>query len=132
MRVSRLAAVAALVVLLTSSAALLHAEDKPKDLIVGKWEPAESPKGVTIVVEFTKDGKITIVGSAEGKEFKGTGTYKFTDDNTMETTIEFMGKKEVSKTKVLKVNKQELVTKDEPKKGQDESKIKEEKFKRVK
>ena len=132
MRVARLAALASLVVLLTSSAALLHAADKAKDLIVGKWEPTELPKGVKVTIEFTKEGKIAITGSAEGKEFKGAGTYKFTDDDTMETEIEFMGQKESSKTKIVKITKDEMVTKDEPKKGKEKAEIKEEKFKRVK
>jgi uncharacterized protein (TIGR03066 family) len=87
---------------------------------------------VSIVIEFTKDGKISIVGTAEGKDFKGSGTYKFTADDMMETTIEFMGQKELSKTKIVKINKEELITKDEPKPGQDKTKIKEEKFKRAK
>jgi uncharacterized protein (TIGR03066 family) len=132
MRVARLAGLTALVVILTSNAALVRAEDKAKDLIVGKWTPADAPKGVTITIEFTKDGKITVSGSQNGKEFKGTGTYKFTDDNTMETTIEFMGQKETSKTHIMKLNKDELVTKDELKKGQDKAQVKEERLKRVK
>jgi uncharacterized protein (TIGR03066 family) len=132
MRLARLAGLTALVVFLTSNAALVRAEDKAKDLIVGKWTPEEAPKGATITIEFTKDGKITVSGNQNGKEFKGTGTYKFADDNTMETTIEFMGQKETSTTKIVKITKDELVTKDEPKKGQDKDKIKEERFKRMK
>ena len=116
---------AAVVIILTSSASLLHAEDKPKDLIVGKWEPEKVEKGAKAVIEFTKDGKVMIVASANGKDFKVDGTYKFTDDKTMEVTIVFMDKKDTKKVKVIKVTKDELVT-------QDEGKKEEEKFKKAK
>ena len=125
MREARWAALAAVVIILTSSASLLHAEDKAKDLIVGKWEPTKLPEGVKATIEFTKDGKITIVGKTGDKEFKGAGTYKFTDDKTMETSIEIMGQKETTKTKIVKISKDELVTQDEGKKEED-------KFKKVK
>ena len=125
MRFAQLAVLASLVVLLAGSAALLHAEDKPKDLIVGKWEPSKTPEGLKLVIEFTKDGKINIMGKAGDKEFKANGTYKFTDDNTMQTEIAFEGKKDTKKVKIIKVSKDELVTKDEGDKD-------EEKFKRVK
>jgi uncharacterized protein (TIGR03066 family) len=125
MRIARLAVLASLVVLFTGSAALLHAEDKPKDLIVGKWEPTNAPKGLKFVIEFSKDGKVAITGKAGEKEIKANGTYKFTDDNTMQTEITFDGKKEAKKVKIIKVTKDELVTRDE---GDKED----EKFKRIK
>lgn len=125
MRVARFAALAAVAVLLNSSAALLHADDKAKDLIVGKWEPTKKEDGVKAVIEFTTDGKVKIVASAQGQEFKLDGTYKFTDDNNMEVTVEFMGNKDTKKVKVVKVTKDELVTLDDGKKE-------EEKFKKVK
>ena len=126
MRGARWAALAALVVILTSSAALVYAEDKPKELIVGKWEPVKAPEGVKMVIEFTKDGKIKITAGKPGeKEFNIAGTYKFTDDNNMETKMSFMGKEDTKKVKVVKVSKDELVTHDEGDKD-------DEKFKRVK
>jgi uncharacterized protein (TIGR03066 family) len=125
MRGTRWASLAAVVIILTFSASLLHAEDKPKDLIVGKWEPGKVEKDVKAVIEFTKDGKVKIIANAGGQEFKLDGTYKFTDDKNMEVTVEFMGKKDTKKVKVIKVTKDELVTQDE---GKDE----EEKFKKVK
>lgn len=129
MRVLHLAVAASLVIALASVASL-HADDKAKDLIVGKWEPSKVPEGVKIVVEFTKDGKLKITGNAkiEGKkdqDISGSGSYKFLDDDTMETVVEIFGKKETSKVKIVKISKDELVTRDDGKKE-------EESFKRVK
>jgi uncharacterized protein (TIGR03066 family) len=125
MRGIRLATLASVALLLAFTAAPLLAADKPKDLIVGKWEPKQLPEGVKVTIEFTKDGKITVAGKAGDKEFKGSGTYKFVDDDTMETEMEIMGMKDKSKTKIVKISKEELITRDEGKKE-------EEKFKRVK
>jgi len=126
MRGARWAALAAVVVMLTLSAALLHAEDKPKDLIVGKWEPVKAPEGVKMVIEFTKDGKIKFTAGKPGeKEFNAGGTYKFTDDNNIEAKLTVNGKESTKKIKVVKVTKDELVTHDEGDKD-------DEKFKRVK
>lgn len=58
--------------------------NKPKDLIVGKWESSEGDKKET--VEFKKDG--TVETSDKMKMGKGA-KYKFTDDTTMELSIEF-------------------------------------------
>ncbi len=126
MRVARLVALASLVVVLTSSGALLYADDdKPKDLIVGKWEPVKAPEGAKLIVEFTKDGMVKITGKVGDKDFNFTGTYKFTDDNNMEREMTINGKKDTKKTKVVKISKDELVTHDEGDKD-------DEKFKRVK
>jgi len=96
----------------------LVAADKPKDLIVGKWEPTEK-KDQTPVIEFTKDGKVKI----SIQQLKIEGTYKFLDDNNMEVETTFMGQTKKEKMKV-EVTKDELTTTDP--KGEIE------KFKRVK
>src|SRR5215831_3701748 len=103
----------------------LHAEDKAKDLIVGKWEPAKPPPGATVVIEFTKDGKVLMTGTSNKKDFKLEGKYKLADETTMEITFEQNGKVKTDKTKIVKLNKDELVTKDEKDKE-------EQTFKRVK
>ena len=125
MRVPRLAAFASLVVLLSSSATLLYAEDKAKDLIVGKWEPVKAPPGAKIVIEFTKDGKVLMTGSANQKDIKLEGKYKLTDEKTMQISFEQGGKAKTDTTKIVKLTKDELVTKDENDKE-------EQSFKRVK
>jgi len=59
------------------------AEDKKEskieaDKLVGKWEltkgPDEVPKGM--VIELTKDGKLTATFEFDGKKVEMTGTYK--------------------------------------------------------
>jgi len=125
MRVPRLAAFASLVVLLSSSATLVYAEDKAKDLIVGKWEPVKAPPGAKIVIEFTKDGKVLMTGSANQKDIKLEGKYKLTDEKTMQISFEQGGKAKTDTTKIVKLTKDELVTKDENDKE-------EQSFKRVK
>jgi uncharacterized protein (TIGR03066 family) len=129
MRILRLAMAASLVILLASSA-FLHAEDKAKDLIVGKWQPTKPPEGFQVVIEFTKDGKFKMDGKVklEGKkeqDIKREGTFKFLDDDTMELTVEQAGKGETTKVKIIKISKDELITRDDGKK-EDNS------FKRVK
>ena len=104
----------------------LHAEDKAKDLIVGKWEPAKQPQGAKVVIEFTKDGKVLMSGSGpDKKEFKMEGKYRLPDDKTMEVTYEQNGKAKTDKTTIVKITKDELVTKDDKDKE-------EQTFKRVK
>ena len=125
MRVARLAAFASLVVLLSASATLVYAEDKAKDLIVGKWEPVKAPPGAKIVIEFTKDGKVLMTGSANQKDIKLEGKYKLTDEKTMQISFEQGGKAKTDTTKIVKLTKDELVTKDENDKE-------EQSFKRVK
>ena len=125
MRAIRWAALASFVLIVAFTAAPLHAADKAKDLIVGKWEPTKAPEGVKVVIEFTKDGKVQITGTADKKDIKLEGKYKFLDDDTMETTFNRTGKEETRKTKIIKISKDELVTKDEGDKN-------EEAFKRVK
>jgi uncharacterized protein (TIGR03066 family) len=105
-------------ILLVAVWAPLGAADKPKDLIVGKWEPVEN-KGQAPTIEFTKDGKLKISIAQMTIE----GTYKFLDDNNVEVEISFMGQTQKEKMKV-ECTKDEMTTTD--------SKNKAEKFKRVK
>jgi len=127
MRAARWAAAVSMVLAIAMFVAVpLHAEDKAKDLIVGKWEPEKQPQGAKVVIEFTKDGKVLMTGSGpDKKEFKMEGKYRLPDDKTMEVTFEQNGKSKTDKTTIVKITKDELVTKDD--------KAKEEQtFKRVK
>ena len=114
---------AALAIVLLIGPAAVLAADKPKDLIVGKWEPL-SENGKGFVAEFTKDGKVVITGKKDGQDLKVEGTYKFLSDDEMELNLEFMGEKKTEKLKITKIDKDEMVTSD--------STQKEEKFKRLK
>ena len=94
-------------------------KEKPKDLIVGKWQPADE-KGRGIVLEFTKDGALK-VGS---KDDTIDGNYRFLDDEKVEVELTARGQTRKAVLKV-KVTKNELTT-------VEEGKTKEERFKRVK
>jgi uncharacterized protein (TIGR03066 family) len=79
-----------------------------KDLIVGKWSPAEKKGGGNATIEFTKDGKLKI----EIEELKLTlnGTYKFTDDTTLEVAVEGpKGEKKSDKVTIKSISADKLV-----------------------
>src|SRR5262245_41908365 len=129
MRAIRFTAVASSVLFLAFAAAPLNAEEKAKDLIIGKWEPIKAQQGIKVVVEFTKEGKINmnVKGKADGKDVNENvgGTFKFLDDNTIEVAVNVQGKKDSKKVKIIKVTKDELTTKDDGATQEDQ-------FKRVK
>src|SRR5262245_63214587 len=55
---------------------------KPKDLIIGKWEPTDSAEKGTL--EFAKDGTMKMGTGPISIQAK----YKFIDDQTMEVEME--------------------------------------------
>jgi uncharacterized protein (TIGR03066 family) len=63
----------ALMVILSAG---VSAEDKVEKVdaskVVGKWEPKDAPKGMKVVIEFTKDGKILITTGKKDEDFGGT------------------------------------------------------------
>ena len=80
MRVLRFACVAVVVLALSVSGS--KAADNAKE-IVGKWELVKAdglPKGVTGIVEFTKDGKMKVNLEAMGQKLNIEGTYKVNGD----------------------------------------------------
>jgi uncharacterized protein (TIGR03066 family) len=100
----------ALVVLMACGATAADEKIDAKKL-VGKWEPKGQKEG-DFTIEFTKDGKVHIAVSQNGKEFKADGTYKV-DGNKVTTKVDFGGK-DVSETHtILKLTDTEMVTKDE-------------------
>ena len=99
-----------------------RAADKAKDLIVGKWESEKDKQKFT--VEFAKDGKMSISGKMGDMELVIKGTYRFTADDILEVTLEFMGEKKTEKLTVTKIDKDAMTLVDEKKE--------EDKFKRVK
>lgn len=56
---------------------LVLSADKPKDLIVGKWDCVSPEKDKGLVMEF-KDGSIT---STKGGKTVYTGKYRFKDED---------------------------------------------------
>lgn len=87
-------------------------------LIVGKWQPLDIKDEATL--EFLKDGRVQITA----KEVTIPGTYKFTDDTTMEVTVTLGGKDTTLKFKVT-VTEDSLTT-------QEIGKDRTERFKRMK
>jgi uncharacterized protein (TIGR03066 family) len=105
---------------------------KPKDVIVGKWEPMdEKEKDKITMLEFTSDGKMIIAfKETMPPGMKVDAKYKFLSDDEMESEITISGgqlpkpKIETEKVKVKVINKDEVHTTD--------SKGKIDKMKRVK
>jgi uncharacterized protein (TIGR03066 family) len=91
--------------------------------LVGKWEPKDAKKDTKLVLEFTKDGKLSVTTDVEGKEYKVAGTYAL-DGNKLAMSLK-VGEMEVKETvTVLKLTDDEMVG--EQKNGKKES------FRRVK
>jgi len=91
-------------------------DDKPDyaKLLVGKWEVTKSdprtvPQGA--VIEFKKDGKVTVTAKIEDKEMSFEGTYKL-EGNTF-TLVMKVGEMEHSNTiTIVKISAKEMSTKD--------------------
>lgn len=66
-----------MVVLFAGAAVCTAGADKidPAKL-VGKWAEKDAKNDQSMSIEFTKDGKFTIVHMGGGKDFKTEGTYK--------------------------------------------------------
>jgi uncharacterized protein (TIGR03066 family) len=74
-------------------------------LLVGKWQPQDKTKEFT--VEFSKDGKVTVV--VAGKDDKGEGTYKL-DGDKLTLKLKFGDKEESMTRTVHSLTKTELVS----------------------
>lgn len=105
---ARLVMAAAAVLFLAGVSA---AADKNQDLIVGKWSPADE-KGKGVTLEFTKGGDLKIGVKNEMVNLDLSGKYKFSDDKTIEITVEApggKGEKKTEKIKVVSISADELV-----------------------
>jgi uncharacterized protein (TIGR03066 family) len=63
----------------------LTADDKKADpidgkKILGKWEPKDPKKGEEFVMDFAKDGKLSVTGTLDGKLQTFAGSYKLDGD----------------------------------------------------
>jgi uncharacterized protein (TIGR03066 family) len=78
--------------------------------LVGKWTPKK--EAGAMVVEFAKDGKLTVVTVVDQKEHKMEGTYKV-DGRKLIMTVK-AGEKEVERTRtIFDLTDTELITTDE-------------------
>lgn len=79
--------------------------------LAGKWEPKEQKKDQKIVLEFTKDGALTISTTADGKTTTYTGTYKLSG-NKLAIAMKIKGEEVKQEVTVLKLTDDELDTED--------------------
>lgn len=91
--------------------------------LVGTWAPVNPKKGEGMTLEFSKDGKLTVTGAAEGKDLKLEGTYKLEGDK-LTFAIKFMDTEIKDTVTLTKLTDEEMSGKD--KDGKEES------FKKVK
>jgi uncharacterized protein (TIGR03066 family) len=103
-----------LVVVLAITAGV-SADDKPEQVdgkkLVGKWAPAELPKGAKGFIEMTKDGKFISSFEFGGKAEKASGTYTL-EGTTLIVNLARDGKDEKHVLTVTKLSDTELVTQD--------------------
>ena len=92
-------------------------------MIVGKWQPTNE-KAQEYVLEFTRDGAFKVADKQGNKELTFQGKYKFVDDNTIETVVDYSGQTKTVKIKIVKISRDEMTTIDDSKR--------EETFKRLK
>ena len=95
---------------------------KARELVIGKWSPGKDEDKTTI--EFTKDGKIKILGG----QIAIDGKYKFIDDSTMQVDMSFGGEEKSVRLKFT-VTQDELTTQEVGDGGKEKAK---ESFKRAK
>ena len=102
----------AVVVLVAAAGGSAAGRDEKIDgkLLIGKWTPKEEDKKGQFVVEFTKDGKVTL--DFGGKDFKAEGTYKL--DGTKLSLKMKLGDEEKSQVRTIhSLTRTELVSSDE-------------------
>ncbi|MFL5343066.1 MAG: hypothetical protein ACJ8F7_23280 [Gemmataceae bacterium] len=88
------------------------AGDKPRELIVGKWAPTND-KTKEYVFEFTRDGVLKVGHILGDKELAFEGKYKFIDENTFETAVDYTGAVKKERIKIVKISVDEMTTSDE-------------------
>lgn len=109
----------------TGGAAATNAEK-----IIGKWTVSkmggkETPKEISLSVEFTKDGKTKMTSNFGGKEETDEGTYKIEGDKIITTEKDKATKKDKSETMTIKsLTADTLVVYDDEKKQEMELKKK--------
>ena len=111
------------VLLLAPSPSLV--EDKiDGKLLIGKWEAEKPPEGVEkAVVEYLKDGKLSVEVEAQGQKHKFEGTYKLEGDK-LNVKIDINGTEQEQKRIIAKLTDTELVTTDDEKMERKYKKVK--------
>jgi uncharacterized protein (TIGR03066 family) len=122
MRIPRLCLTVAVALLVLSAA---WADDKPKDLLVGKWQSKEKVGDTEVMttIDFQKDGKLKIEAAFGDKKVNIDGKYNVVDDNTIETEVTSMGETKKEKSKFT-VTKDKLVMEDKNNKKTEFTRVK--------
>jgi uncharacterized protein (TIGR03066 family) len=94
--------------------------------LIGKWEPKDKKKGESMTMEFTKDGKLIVVGEMGGKELKIDGTYKL-DGEKLSFKIKFMDVEIEETVTLTKLTDDEMEGKNKDGKSETFRKVKAEK-----
>ncbi len=103
-------------------------QDKKIDgkLLIGKWAPKEDKKGLSMTLEFLKDGKLALAVDFMGKTEKIDGTYKL-DGDKLEVVIKFGGDEKKDTLTIKKLTETELETTDSKGKTDTFTKVKDKK-----
>ena len=111
------------VLLLAPSPSLV--EDKiDGKLLIGKWEAEKPPEGADkVVVEYLKEGKLSVEVEAQGQKLKFEGTYTL-EGNKLNVKVDFNGNVQDQKRIVVKLTDSELVTSDDEKMERKYKKVK--------
>jgi len=78
--------------------------------LIGKWEPKEENSKGKVMIEFSKDGKLTVTFS--GKEDKIEGTYKV-EGSKVTVRLKDDGKETTKSFTILKLTDTAMTTKDD-------------------
>jgi uncharacterized protein (TIGR03066 family) len=110
-------------VLMAVMVAGVSADDKEEKIdikkLIGKWKQKDATKGGgKEVIEFAKDGKVSVSFGGKDKELKFNGTYKV-EENKVTATMKEDGKEESKTVTVTKLTDTELTLKDD--RGEEET-----------
>jgi uncharacterized protein (TIGR03066 family) len=110
MNVLRLMAAGVIVCVL---AVAIKADEKeyPK-LVVGKWKVVKATPGtfpLGTVLDLSKDDKVKVIGSRDGKEFTHAGTYQV-DGAKIVITVKVEGEQQKHTLTITKISDMEMAT----------------------
>ncbi len=82
-----------------------------KQQVVGKWQTREQIGGseIEFIMDFGKDGSFKLTASPTGTPESESGTYRFSDDKTIETVRTRKGKDLKGKMKIESITPERMV-----------------------
>jgi uncharacterized protein (TIGR03066 family) len=121
MRLFKVACAAALLLGLTAGAGADEKSDANKEKLIGKWETSKG--GIKVRNEFTKDGKVKVTVTIDGKSDTLDGTFQV-DGDQVKITLKMDGAEKKSTATIKTLTDKKLVIVDDRKRTDE--------FKRVK